>query len=104
MTSPAPPPDDGRVPPVPGRRASAGDLLAGAGAVGYALPGLSHEGGRFADQTFMSHYHWLPWVTYVEIDPLSRLYDTFGAYDIAGADKLSPQERRARNRIYDSYA
>ena len=74
------------------------------GGFGYALPGLSHEGGRFADQTFMSHYHWLPWVTYVEIDPLSRLYDTFGAYDIAGADKLSPQERRARNRIYDSYA
>ncbi len=74
------------------------------GSFGYALPGLSHEGGRFADQTFASHYHWLPWVTYVEIDPLSRLYDTFGAYDIAGADKLSPEERAERNRIYDSYA
>ena len=74
------------------------------GGFGYALPGLSHEGGRFADQTFISHYHWLPWVTYVEIDPLSRLYDTFGAYDIAGAEKLSAMERKARNRIYDSYA
>jgi hypothetical protein len=73
------------------------------GSFGYALPGLSHEGGRFADQTFASHYHWLPWVTYVEIDPLSRLYDTFGAYDIAGADKLGPEERAARNRIYDSF-
>jgi hypothetical protein len=73
------------------------------GSFGYALPGLSHEGGRFGDQTFLSHYHWLPWVTYVEIDPLSRLYDTFGAYDIAGAEKLSPKERAERNRIYDSY-
>ena len=73
------------------------------GSFGYALPGLSHEGGSFADQTFASHYHWLPWVTYVEIDPLSRLYDTFGAYDIAGAEKLSAEERTARNKIYDSF-
>ena len=74
------------------------------GSFGYALPGLSHEGGRFADQTFVSHYHWLPWVTYVEIDPTSRLYDTFGAYDISGAEKLDPAERAVRNRIYDTYA
>ena len=73
------------------------------GSFKYALPGLSHEGGRFADQTFNSHYHWLPWVTYVEVDPLSRLYDTFGAYDIAGAEQLSEQERIARNKIYNSY-
>jgi len=74
------------------------------GSFGYALPGLSHEGGHFSEQTFMSHYHWLPWVTYVEVDPTSRLYDTFGAYDIAGAEKLSPEERAVRNRIYDTYA
>lgn len=73
------------------------------GSFGYALPGLSHEGGNFATQTFTSHYHWLPWVTYVEIDPTSRLYDTFGAYDIAGADKLSMEERIRRNHIYDTY-
>jgi hypothetical protein len=74
------------------------------GSFGFAFPGLSHEGGSFGEQTYTSHFHWLPWVTYVEIDPISRLYDTFGAYDIAGADKLSPEERAARNRIYDSYA
>jgi len=73
------------------------------GSFGYALPGLSHEGGRFGEQTFTSHYHWLPWVTYVEVDPLSRLYDTFGAYDIAGAERMSPDERAKRNRIYDSF-
>ncbi len=74
------------------------------GSFGYDLPGLSHEGGRFSSQVFTSHYHWLPWVTYVEIDPTSRLYDTFGAYDIAGADKLSMEERTRRNKIYDTYA
>jgi len=74
------------------------------GSFGYAYPGLSHEGGRFAQQTFESHYHWLPWVTYVEIDPTSRLYDTFGAYDIAGAEKMPPEERVKRNRIYDDFA
>lgn len=74
------------------------------GSFGYALPGLSHEGGRFADQVFSSHYHWLPWVTYIEVDQYSRMYDTFGAYDIDGAQKLSPEERAARNRIYDNYA
>ena len=73
------------------------------GSCGYAMPGLSHEGGGFGEQTFQSHYHWLPWVTYVEVDPLSRLYDTFGAYDIAGADKLTQEERAARNRIYDFF-
>ena len=73
------------------------------GSFGYALPGLSHEGGHFSTQTSPSHYHWLPWVTYVEIDPTSRLYDTFGAYDIAGADKLSMEERIRRNHIHDTY-
>ena len=74
------------------------------GSFGFALPGLSHEGASFADQTITGHFHWLPWVTYVEIDPTSRLYDTFGAYDIAGADKLSKEEREKRNRIYDTFA
>lgn len=73
------------------------------GSFGYALPGMSHEGGRFGEQIFTGHYHWLPWVTYVEIDPTSRLYDTFGSYDIAGAEKLDPAERTVRNRIYDTY-
>jgi hypothetical protein len=74
------------------------------GSFGFAYPGLSHEGARFAEQTLTGHFHWLPWVTYVEIDPTSRFYDTFGAYDVAGADKLNPKERAERNKIYDYYA
>ena len=30
-------------------------------------------------------------------------YNTFGAYDIAGCDKLSMEEKQKRNRIYDEY-
>lgn len=74
------------------------------GSFGFVYPGTSHEGASFADQTLRCQFHWLPWVTYVEIDPVSRLKDTFGAYDIAGAEKLSLEEKITRNCIYDSYA
>lgn len=73
------------------------------GSIGYIMPGLGHESGNFIGQTLQSHYHWLPWCTYVEVDPTSRLYDTFGVYEIADAQKLSPKERAQRNRIYDAY-
>jgi hypothetical protein len=74
------------------------------GSIGYIMPGLGHESGNFTSQTLQSHYHWLPWCTYVEVDPSSRLYDTFGGYEIADAQKLSPEERAKRNRIYDTFA
>ncbi len=73
------------------------------GDFGYAVKGLSWEGGGFADQELFTLHHWLPWVTYVELDPSSRLMDTFGAYDIEGCEKLSAEEKKKRNRIYDSY-
>ena len=73
------------------------------GSSGYEMPGLGHEGCSFVNQTFMSQYHWLPWCTFVEADPTSRLYDTFGAYEISEAEKLPMDERRKRNRIYDNY-
>ncbi|MCR5093707.1 MAG: hypothetical protein K6B72_07030 [Lachnospiraceae bacterium] len=74
------------------------------GEFGYAIRGLSWEGGGFADQELHTLHHWLPWVTYVELDPTSRLMDTFGAYDIAGCERLSQEEKEKRNRIYDDYA
>ncbi|MBR4530475.1 MAG: hypothetical protein IKO80_09395 [Lachnospiraceae bacterium] len=73
------------------------------GEFGYAVRGLSWEGGGFADQELHTLHHWLPWVTYVELDPASRLKNTFGAYDIAGCERLSEEEKKARNRIYDNY-
>ncbi|MFC5449864.1 glycoside hydrolase family protein [Paenibacillus aestuarii] len=73
------------------------------GSNGYIMPGLGHESGNFTSQTLQSHYHWLPWCTYVEVDPASRLYDTFGGYEIADAQRLSPEERVKRNRIYETF-
>lgn len=69
----------------------------------YAYRGLSWEGGGFADQELHTLHHWLPWVTYVELDPTARLLNTFGAYDIAGCEKLPIEERLKKNRIYDYY-
>ena len=71
------------------------------GSIGYAMPGIGHESGNFTSQTLQSHYHWLPWCTFVQAEPLLRLYDTFGVFEIADAQKLSPEERARRNRIYD---
>ncbi len=73
----------------------------GYGEYEYALQGLSWEGTWFADQVIESLHHWLPWVTYVEVDPTSRLYDTFGSYTIAGCEKLPEEEKKKRNRIYE---
>ncbi|NLM26621.1 MAG: hypothetical protein GX211_00380 [Clostridiaceae bacterium] len=73
------------------------------GSIGYIMPGLGHESGNFTSQTLMSHYHWLPWCTFVEIEPTSRLVDTFGVYEISDAEKLSKEERTRRNRIYDYF-
>lgn len=69
----------------------------------YALQGLSWEGGGFEDQELKTLHHWLPWVTYVELDPTSRLLNIFGAYDIAGCEKLPQEEKEKRNRIYDVF-
>ncbi|WP_258067889.1 hypothetical protein [Rathayibacter sp. AY1B5] len=73
------------------------------GSIGYVMPGLGHESGDFADQTLRSHYHWLPWCTFIEVDAASRLRDTFGVYEIADAQRLPAAERARRNRIYDGY-
>lgn len=70
---------------------------------GAAIPGLVHESGFFCEQLYQGNYHWLPWCTFVEVDPVSRMYDTFGAYEIAQVDKLSWEDRVKMNRIYDNW-
>ncbi len=73
------------------------------GSCGYRYAGLVNEGAAFSEQEYRSRYHWLPWCTYVEVDPASRFYDTFGAHEIAEIEKLPEAEKQARNRIYDHY-
>ena len=74
------------------------------GSSGYRYIGLVNEGAHFGEQEYRSRYHWLPWCTFVEVDPASRFADTFGAYEIAEIEKLPPEELQRRNRIYDHYA
>ena len=74
------------------------------GSSGYRYPGLVNEGAHFGEQEYRSRYHWLPWCTFVEVDPASRFADTFGAHEIAEIEKLPGEELRRRNRIYDHYA
>ena len=70
------------------------------GSYGYAYPGLCHESGNFFEQVYQGVYHWLPWCTYVQVDPISRLYDTFGVYEIDDAELLPWEERVRRNDLY----
>lgn len=74
------------------------------GSCGYRYIGLVNEGAHFGEQEFRSRYHWLPWCTFVEVDPASRFEDTFGAHEIAEIEKLPMEDRQQRNRIYDHYA
>ena len=74
------------------------------GSCGYRYPGLVNEGAHFSEQEYRSRYHWLPWCTYVEVDPASRFVDTFGYHEIGDIEKLPLEERMRRNRIYDHYA
>ena len=70
------------------------------GSVGYAMPGIGHESGNFTSQTLQSHYHWLPWCTFVQAEPILRLYDAFGVFEIADAQKLGSEERARLGRVY----
>ena len=73
------------------------------GSSGYRYIGLVNEGGSISEQQYRGRFHWLPWCTFVEVDPASRLYDTFGVYEIADAEKLPLSERLLRNDIYRDY-
>ena len=73
------------------------------GSCGYRYIGLVNEGAHFSEQEYRSRYHWLPWCTFVEVDPASRFLDTFGCHEIADIEKLPAEEKIRRNRIYDDY-
>ena len=71
------------------------------GSCGYRYPGLVNEGGFISEQQYRGRYHWLPWCTFVEADPIARFEDTFGACEIDEIEKKDPEELKRRNRIYD---
>lgn len=53
-----------------------------AGKTGYILPALGNEASDFTNQIVESHYHWLPWCTFIEAEPAARFFDRYGCYDI----------------------
>ncbi len=73
------------------------------GSFGYGRKGLCEESCNVYSFDSRGVYAWLPWVTYVQVDPVSRMLDTFGVYEVDEAEALPLEERKARNRIYDSY-
>lgn len=64
------------------------------GSCGYKYIGLVNEGGGFSEQEFRSRYHWLPWCTFVEVDPASRFQDTFGCNEVAEIRKIPPEKQQ----------
>ncbi|MDO5435115.1 MAG: hypothetical protein Q4G19_01990 [Clostridia bacterium] len=64
------------------------------GSCGYRYIGLVNEGGAFSEQEYRGRYHWLPWCTFVEVDPSARFFDTFGCYDVADVRKIPPEKQR----------
>ena len=69
----------------------------------YKYVGLVNEGGSISEQEYRGRYHWLPWCTFVEVDPTSRFVDTFGFHEVKEIERLPLEERRKRNDIYVSF-
>lgn len=63
------------------------------GSCGYKYIGLVNEGGGVSEQQYRGRYHWLPWCTFVEVDPASRFYDAFGVYEVSEASRLPLSEQ-----------
>jgi len=57
----------------------------------------------FAYFTLRGTYAWLPWCSYVMVDPLQRMEETFGCFSVVDAEKLPLEERLERNKIYKDY-
>ena len=72
------------------------------GSCGYRYIGLVNEGGGFSEQDFRSRYHWLPWCTFVEVDPASRFQDTFGCNEVAEIRRIPAerQQQMVKEHIY----
>lgn len=73
------------------------------GSFGYGRPGLCEESADVSLFDTRGVYAWLPWCTYVQIDPISRMVDTFGCYEISDCDAIPIEELKKKNRIYNEY-
>lgn len=73
------------------------------GSAGYIMRAISNEGGSFVSQTLECQYHWLPWCTFVEVQPTAEFLETFGVYEIEEAEGLEEQVKLAKNKHLKRY-
>lgn len=73
------------------------------GSLGYGRLGICEESSDVSRFDSRGVYAWLPWCTYVQVDPISRMVDTFGTFEIEDTDSIPLEELRKKNRIYDEY-
>ena len=52
------------------------------GTLGYASPGLQNEALSLPPLRGHGVAHWLPWLGVAQLEPLLRLRDVFGSFDI----------------------
>ena len=67
------------------------------GTLGYAQPGLQTEALSLPPLRGHGVTHWLPWLTVAQLEPLVRLRDVFGSFDIDDIDRLPRAERLRRD-------
>ncbi len=70
------------------------------GSLGYAYPGLQTEALSLPPLRGHGQTHWLPWLTVAQIEPLVRLRDVFGSFDIDDIEKLPKAERLRREAAF----
>lgn len=75
-------------------------LLDWDGSLGYKYPALQLEAMGLVGQRGHSVQTWLPWLTVASIEPMARLKDVFGSFDIDELDKRPLARLRAENAEY----
>lgn len=63
------------------------------GTLGYAYPGLQTEALSLPPLRGHGQRFWLPWLTVAQIEPLVRLRDVFGSFDIDAIEKRPKPQR-----------
>lgn len=72
------------------------------GSLGYKYPGLQTEALSLPPLRGHGVTHWLPWLTVAQLEPLVRLRDVFGSWDIDEIERRPPPERRERDAQFSA--
>lgn len=76
------------------------NLLDYDGTLGYKYPGLQTEALSLVMDRNGGVGEWLPWLTVVQLTPLTRLRSVFGTLDLDALDKRPLAARKAQNAAY----